>query len=203
MTPAMNDAPSQSAPPVDPAPQARRRESAWWWRWFWLIFLVISLGYAWYSFYVPSDHIAWANDYASAEQQAAQSDRPMILFFTAKWCVPCRIMKRTVWADDEVEATVNAGFIPVMIYVDDPAAAAALKRYQVGATPITIITDAEGNVLERVEGGIGKSDFLKLLEKSNPSVRELGDGNMWREHGDAQPRRLATGRFLVLKSIAQ
>ena len=166
----MNDAPSPSPPPVDPAPLSRRRNSPWWWRWFWRIFLVVSLGYAWYSFYVPSNNIAWADDYASAGQQAAQTGKPMILFFTAKWCVPCRIMKRTVWADGKVEATVNAGFIPVLIDVDDPAAAAAaLERYGVGATPTTIITDPQGNVVQRVEGGIGKSDFLELLAKPNPS----------------------------------
>ena len=167
----MNDAPFQSPPPVDAAPQPGRRKSPWWWRWFWRIFLVVSLGYAWYSFYVPSNNIAWADDYASAQLRAAQSGKPVILFFTAKWCVPCRIMKRTVWADDQVEATVNARFIPVTIDVDDPdAAAAAMRRYGVGATPTTIITDAQGNVLERFEGGIDKSDFLKLLGRPNPSA---------------------------------
>jgi protein disulfide-isomerase len=28
---------------------------------FWLTFLVASLGYAWYSFYAPSNRIAWAD----------------------------------------------------------------------------------------------------------------------------------------------
>jgi protein disulfide-isomerase len=144
------------------------------WRWFWRISLVVSLGYAWYAFYVPSNNIAWADDYASAQQQAAQSGKPIILFFTAEWCVPCRIMKRSVLADEHVEATVNAGFTPVTIDVDDPdVAAAALRRYRVGATPTTIITDAQGNVLEQVEGGMGKSDFLKLLGKPNPSAAAL------------------------------
>jgi thioredoxin 1 len=167
---AMNDAPSPS-PSADPTPQPRRRKSPWWWQAFWLTFLVVSLGYAWYSFYVPANDIAWADDYAAAQQQASQTGKPMILFFTAKWCVPCRIMKRTVWADDEVESTVNSGFIPVMIYVDAPdTATAAIERYSIGGTPTTIITDAEGNVLERVEGGIGKSDFLQLLAKPNPSA---------------------------------
>ena len=161
----MNDAQSPSPPPADPAPQPRRRKSPWWWRWFWRIVLFASLGYAWYCFYVPANDVAWADDYAAAQQQAAQSGKPIILFFTGKWCVPCRIMKRTVWADDQVEATVNAGFIPVLVDVDDPAAAAAVKRYGVGATPTTIITDAQGNVVERVQGGIDKLEFLKLLEK--------------------------------------
>ena len=109
--------------------------------------LVVSLGYAWYCFYVPSNNVAWAKDYTSAQQQAAQSGKPIILFFTGKWCVPCRIMKRNVWADEQVTASVNAGFIPVTIDVDDPNAAAALSRYRVGATPTTIITDPQGKVL--------------------------------------------------------
>ena len=64
------------------------------WCWFWLTFLVASLYYAWYSFYVPSNDVAWADDIASARQLATQSGKNMLLFFTAEWCVPCRVMKR-------------------------------------------------------------------------------------------------------------
>jgi len=35
-----------------------------------------------------------------------------------------------------------------------------VRRYRVVATPTTIIIDPKGNVLERVEVGIGKMDFL-------------------------------------------
>jgi protein disulfide-isomerase len=150
----MNDVPSQFL---------------WLWRWFWRVTLVVSLVYAWYCFYVPSNSVAWADSYASAQKQAAQSGKPIILFFTGKWCVPCRIMKRNVWADDQVKAKVNAAFIPVMIDVDDPDAAAALSRYGVGPTPITIITDPQGNVLKQQAGGMGKADFLELLGKLNPA----------------------------------
>lgn len=69
------------------------------WRVFWLDFLVASLAYAWYSFYVPSNDVAWAHDFDEARTLAAESDRPLLLFFTAEWCVPCRVMKREVFAD--------------------------------------------------------------------------------------------------------
>ena len=140
------------------------------WRCFWLTFLVVSLAYAWYSFYVPSNGIAWADNYTSAQQQAADSGKPMILYFTGEWCVPCRIMKRQVWADEQVTASVNAQFIPVAIDVDNPDDAAVLARYNVVGTPVTIITDPQGNVLQWRAGGIGKSEFLELLRASNPSA---------------------------------
>ena len=138
-----------------------------WWRWFWIATLVVSLSYAWYCFYVPSNSIAWADNYASAQQQSAQSGKPIILFFTGKWCVPCRIMKRNVWADEQVKTSDNGAFIPVTIDVDVPDAAAAARRYNVGSTPNTIITDSQGNVLQQKEGGIGKAEFLEMIGKQN------------------------------------
>ena len=75
-------------------------------------------------------------------------------------------MKRQVWADDQVMKTVNSEFIPVTIDVDDPDNAAILVRYNVGSTPITIVTDPNGNALQWRVGGIGKSEFLELLGQS-------------------------------------
>ena len=166
----MNDAKSQSPPSTEPSSRPDRGKFLWLWVWFWRVTLVVSLSYAWYCFYVPSNSIVWADNYTSAQHQAAQSGKPIILFFTGKWCVPCRIMKRNVWADEQVTESVNAAFIPVTIDVDDPDAAAALSRYGVGATPNTIITDPQGNVLQQKEGGMGKADFLELLGKLNPSA---------------------------------
>ena len=133
------------------------------WRWFWITTLVVSLPYAWYCFYVPSNNIAWAADYKSAQQQASQTGKPIILFFTGKWCVPCRIMTRTVWADKQVTVSVNKSFIPVTIDVDDSESGAVRTRYNVGVTPSTIITDSNGNVLQHKVGGVGKADFLEML----------------------------------------
>ena len=70
--------------------------------------------------------------------------------------------------------TVNAAFIPVTIDVDDPDSAAAMSRYRVGGTPITIVTDPEGNVLRYKPGGIGKAEFLELIGRSNlPVAKDL------------------------------
>jgi protein disulfide-isomerase len=140
------------------------------WRYFWLTFLIVSLAYAWYCFYVPTNNIAWADNYASAQKQATDSGKPIILYFTGTWCVPCRVMKRQVWADEEVKTLINAQFIPLEIDLDNPNDAALIARYKVGGTPVTIITDSHGNALRWRAGGLSKSEFIELLSEPNPSA---------------------------------
>tara|TARA_B110000438_G_scaffold89093_1_gene88549 strand:- start:818 stop:1312 length:495 start_codon:yes stop_codon:yes gene_type:complete len=142
-------------------------KTQWLWIWFWRVTLIVSLSYAWYCFYVPSNDIVWAKSYISSQDKAFQSDKPIILFFTGKWCVPCKIMKRQVWADEQVRDVVNEEFIPLIIDVDDPENIDLLIRYDVAGTPITIITDSNGNALRWRLGGIGKSEFLELLGGSS------------------------------------
>ncbi|MFT7463069.1 MAG: thioredoxin 1 [Pseudohongiellaceae bacterium] len=159
---------------TEPEKSTGKGKSGRFWQVFWLTFLVISLAYAWYSFYAPSNDIAWAKDFTVAQQQAEETDQPIILFFTGKWCSPCQIMKRQVWADDQVMNTVNAAFIPVTIDVDNPNSIKILRRYGVGGTPATIITDSAGNILQQEFGGMSKAGFLNLLAQvDTPSAEGL------------------------------
>ena len=148
------------------------------WRCFWLTFLVASLAYAWHSFYVPPNDIAWSEDYASARREATQTGKPIVLYFTATWCVPCRIMKRQVWADPDVMELVNAEFVPVAIDLGDPQNAEIATSYKIGGTPVTIVCDSQGIVLDWRAGGISKTEFLELLDSS-----KLPKGLRWQsEH---------------------
>ena len=166
----MNASPSQMTLSVNSEPPPVRMRKLHFWRCFWLTFLVVSLAYASYCFYVPTNNIAWADNYASAQKQATDSGKPIILYFTSKWCVPCRVMKRQVWADGDVATSVNAQFIPVAIDLDNPDDAPLIARYNVRGAPVTIITDPQGNALRWRAGGIGKSEFVEFLMEPNPSA---------------------------------
>jgi len=157
-----------SGGPAETPSRQSNRKSHPFWRWFWLTFLVLALSYAWYSFYVPSNEVVWAGDLYSAQQLAAESNKPVMMFFTATWCVPCRIMKREVFADSAVMKAINKQVIPVMIYEDSPGGEAAFSQYNVQGTPITIFTDSGGTVLSYAVGRIGKAEFIKMLE--NPGT---------------------------------
>lgn len=161
----MNDLRNSPQDSVVEARQSGRITFIWLWRWFWRVALVVSVPYAFYVFYVPSNDIAWVADFATAQRQAEREDKPVILFFTGKWCVPCNFMKRRVWADDEVAATVNARLVPVTIDIDTTDMAALFDRYPVRVTPTTIVTDPQGVILQRVEGEISRLQFLEMLDK--------------------------------------
>lgn len=135
------------------------------WRCFWLLFLVCSLGYAAYCFYVPSNQVAWAADLDSAKRRSIESEKPLVMYFTGQWCVPCRVMKRQVWADQDVTALVNQEFVALEIDVDDQETAHLVDQYDVGTTPVTIVTDSLGNVLDWRAGGLGKAEFLEFLQQ--------------------------------------
>jgi len=145
-----------------------KKKSHPFWRWFWLTFLVASLAYAWYSFYVPSNDIKWSNNITSSQELTNNSGKNTLLFFTGKWCSPCKIMKREVFADDEVERIINSQVTPVMIDIDNPNTKEIVKYYKVSATPTTIILDSQGKVLDYAVGKIGKKKFLEMLRRIEP-----------------------------------
>lgn len=135
------------------------------WSFFWITFLVISLWYAWYSFYAPSNNITWTNNLESAQKLAFNSDKNIMVFFTAEWCSPCRIMKRQVFADNEVKHVIDAKVIPIEIDIDDPNAEALVKQYNIAATPTTIFINPQGKVIDYAVGKVEKITFIKMLEK--------------------------------------
>ncbi|MEM7313244.1 MAG: thioredoxin family protein [Planctomycetota bacterium] len=158
-----------NSPSDQPSSSGERSTFRWLWQWFWRITLVVSIWSLWYCYYVPSNEIAWANSYASAQKQSQTTGKPIVLYFTGKWCVPCRIMKRNVWADSEVTKLVNDSYVPVMINVDDPDASETMRHFNVVGPPVVMVADSDGNVMRWRDGGIAKSDFLELLATSDES----------------------------------
>ena len=136
------------------------------WSWFWLSFLVLSLAYAGYSFYAPSNTVKWDNNITTIQELSKNSNKNTVLFFTGKWCSPCRIMKREIFADSIVEMILNTRFTSVMIDIDNTRTMELVNYYNIGATPTTIIVDPQGKVLDYAVGKIDKKKFLEMLSNS-------------------------------------
>jgi uncharacterized protein YyaL (SSP411 family) len=73
-------------------------------------------------------------------------DLPVMLYITAPWCEPCHLMERTTLADPDVVATINDGFIPILIDADKRPDVDS--RYNKGGWPTTTFLNAQGEVVE-------------------------------------------------------
>lgn len=85
------------------------------------------------------------------EAQAAveDSDRVLVLYFTADWCGPCQRMQRTTWVDERVVERLTTDGLVVKIDVDEQRELA--QRYRVRAMP-TMLGLRDGTEVDRVVG---------------------------------------------------
>lgn len=110
--------------------------------------------------FAPQEIIPWRDDLAAARAEAAGAGKPLLLYFTADWCGPCRVMKRTTWADESVEAALQA-YVPVRLDVDHRPDEAL--SYRVDSIPMMAVVDAEGDVLKSTSGAMSPREFLSWL----------------------------------------
>lgn len=91
--------------------------------------------------------------------QIIQSDKPVLVDFSAEWCGPCKVMA-PILSNVKKEIGEQASIIKVDID-KNPAAATA---YQVQSVP-TLIIFRKGKILWRQSGVIQKPELVNLIKQ--------------------------------------
>jgi protein disulfide-isomerase len=93
-------------------------------------------------YYTPAERIPWRSDVPAALAEARAANKPVLLYFTAEWCVPCQYMHRNVFPDAALADTIAKSYIPVRI--DHDQRADLIAQYQVDGIPWFGVLDANG-----------------------------------------------------------
>jgi thioredoxin 1 len=110
----------------------------------------------------PKEKIPWRTDYAAAMEEARSMNKPVLLYFTANWCGPCQTMKRTTWADANVELAMQR-YVPVKIDIDRNRETA--MQYNIESIPTIVTASPNGLPDERTSGGMDSSQLLDWLKR--------------------------------------
>ncbi|MDJ0705036.1 MAG: thioredoxin [Leptolyngbyaceae cyanobacterium MO_188.B28] len=101
---------------------------------------------------------------AEFEQAALQSDQPVLVYFWASWCGPCRLMSPIL---DSLSAAYGDRLKIVKMEVDPNPE--TVSTYKVQGVPALRLL-ANGELIESCEGAMSKPQIEALLEAHLPTV---------------------------------
>lgn len=97
-----------------------------------------------------ADDVQWSTDIEGSLLKARQSNKLVLMKFTADWCVYCKKMERETFTVPQVAATVNQQFVPILVDADQHKA--LTKHLQVSGLPAVLVVSPEMIILERISG---------------------------------------------------
>src|SRR3954451_16275422 len=103
------------------------------------------------------ERIPWTTDFAAARARSTETNKPILIYFTASWCGPCQRMKGTTWADDRVAAAA-AQYIPVKVDIDEQGDLA--RQFGIDGIPHVEVIGPDGTRRLVTSGAAGPDEFL-------------------------------------------
>lgn len=134
-------------------------------------------------------HVAWREgDVEAAFQEAAETGKPVLLYWGAVWCPPCNRLKATLF-QDAAFVRQTEDFVPVYLDGDSRGAQLWGEQFAIQGYPTLIILRADRTEITRLSGGGDPeaiSQALAAARQSQATVAELID------RAQRQPRRLSS-----------
>jgi thiol:disulfide interchange protein DsbD len=112
--------------------------------------------------------IKWLDYQEELIQEAKKQAQPVIIDFTADWCVPCRIMEQRTFASPPVIAKAKQ-FLTLRVdltHSTHPKNRSLMERYRIKGVPTVVFLDQRGKEIEnlRFYEVIKPVEFSKKME---------------------------------------
>ena len=116
-------------------------------------------------------------DYALAMRTAAQQQKLLIVDFYTTWCVPCKVLDKTIFKNDSIAGQISKNFVALRYDAERDTVHHLTLKHHVSSYPTTAILTADGRLIQKMFGfGEGESlaaSYSHLLQESI-SLNEQG-----------------------------
>lgn len=110
----------------------------------------------------------WETDFTNALAKAKTQQQPVLAYFTASWCGPCKLMARTTLTNEAViQALTNYSHVAVDIDEHHDLA----EKYGVRAVPTFHVLTAAGDEVSATTGYQDAERFLQWLTNGVSEVK--------------------------------
>jgi len=106
-----------------------------------------------------------STNFEDVKQQAEANNRPYFAYFTASWCMPCRMMDETTWQDPNLAEYIDNNYYAVKIDVDNFDGYVYKEEFKIVAYPTILLFQPNGTFMKRIEGSITGSKLQTYLEQ--------------------------------------
>ncbi len=120
---------------------------------------------------LPPEHadagIAWRQAASDAEIDVAfaaarSENKPVFVYWGAKWCPPCNQVKATLFnRQDFIER--SRGFVPVYVDGDSPGAQKIGARFNVSGYPTMVLFSPQGKEVTRLPGEVEPVRYTQVM----------------------------------------
>ena len=119
---------------------------------------------------------AWAAYSPVSFAEAVHSGKPIIIDFTAAWCVNCKEIEHDVFQNPAVAPILARDFVTLradLTQWNSPASVALQRQYGFGSLPTIVLLDLDGNELTevRITGRLSVADFQRRLQRAQDVAR--------------------------------
>jgi len=113
----------------------------------------------------PAVHVAWLRSEPEAVAAAREARKPLLVDFTADWCLPCQEMDVKVFGRAEVASALD-GFVLLRVDLtredDDPSLDPLKEKYRVETLPAVRFATADGRILAEINQLVSWREFLTI-----------------------------------------
>ena len=121
--------------------------------------------------------IAWKNAATDAEVESAfaaakAENKPVFVYWGAKWCPPCNQVKATLFnRQDFIERT--RAFVPVYVDGDSPGAQKIGARFHVSGYPTMVLFNTQGEEMTRLPGEVEPVRYTQVMTLGMNAARPV------------------------------